>query len=105
MRDSDLLVECNNARMPQRLLEAYIALYPHARRRLLRTTFNHGYRCAQICALAWHMRQESDWWSYGDVVSGSNPIKPMPAHASAATGNHCYTRSVDERQAPARVPE
>lgn len=66
VRDSELIVEVNGA-VPAPYLESVFALYPHAEKRLLRSE-NIGYRCAQMMALARHLREDAAWWRHEWVL-------------------------------------
>lgn len=74
---SDLVLECNNKDVPQALLSKYLDLYPHARKRLIRSDTNEGYVCAQLRALAVHFKSRSSpWWRYEWVLMMNPDVFP-----------------------------
>ena len=74
---SDLLLECNNAAIPQRLLETYLSLYPHENKRLERTPTNAGYVCAQMHTLAAHLKSASSaFWTYEWILMLNPDVFP-----------------------------
>eukprot|EP00966_Prymnesium_polylepis_P284110 6563210-Prymnesium_polylepis.1 len=81
VRESDLLIECNNRQIPASLLKRYLELYPHSHKRLLLSSKNEGYRCAQMWALARHFGGPSaeQFWSYSWVLMLNPDVFPSAA--------------------------